>query len=148
MDPLSITASTLTVLTALEAAFQLMKSFHDAPAHLEALNNEIADLTATVTETAQVLKDSQNKADPLVDNGSHLTLAVSSIRAKAQELENLFRSCLIPPLSASGETKLSRFTWLKVKSKVQRLQAELRDGRLNLSNALATFTAYVLFFTT
>ncbi len=148
MDPLSITASTLTILTALEAAFQLMSSLHDAPAHLEALNNEIADLTATVAETAQVLQDFQNKAVPLVANGSHLTLAVSNIRAKAQELESLFRSCLIQPVSASGEAKLSRFTWLKVKSKVQRLQAELRDARLNLSNALATFTAYVFPFPT
>lgn len=141
MDPVSITASTLTILTALEAAFQLVKSYRDAPAQLEAMNNEIADLTATVTEAAQVLKSPQNEADPLGTSGPHLTLILSNIRQKARELETLFRSCVIPASSTSGATKMSRIAWVKVKSKVQRLQTELRDGRLNLSTALATLTA-------
>ncbi|KAL8759129.1 MAG: hypothetical protein Q9184_003710 [Pyrenodesmia sp. 2 TL-2023] len=141
MDPLSITASTLTILTALEAAFQIVKSYRDAPAQLEALNNEIADLTVTVTQVAQVLRNSHIQADPLGCNVSHLTLALSNIQEKARELETLFRSCVIPSSSAPGETKLSRITWLKVKSKAQKLQAELKDGRLDLLTALATFTA-------
>lgn len=141
MDPLSITASTLTVLSALEKAFQLIKSYRDAPGQLEALNNEVADITAAVTEVARVIKESQNKIDSLSDKGSHLTLVLSNIREKARELEALLRSCINPPLSTSDRTKVSRISWLKVKSKVQSLQTELRDGRLNLSIALATFTA-------
>ncbi len=141
MDPLSITASTLTVLSALEKAFQLIKSYRDAPGQLEALSNEVADITAAVTEVARVIKESQNKIDSLSDKGSHLTLALSNIREKARELEALFRSCVNPPSSTSDGTKVSRLSWLKVKSKVQSLQTELRDGRLNLSIALATFTA-------
>jgi chromosome segregation ATPase len=141
MDPLSITASTLTVLTALETASQLIKSYCDAPGQLEALKNEISDVTATVTGVARVIEDNKDKVDTLSNNGSHLTLALSKIRGKAQELEALLRSCVTPPSSASTETKISRISWLKVKSKVQSLQAELRDGRLNLSIALATFTA-------
>lgn len=71
MDPLSITASTLTVLSALEKAFQLIKSYRDAPGQLEALSNEVADITAAVTEVARVIKESQNKIDSLSDKGSH-----------------------------------------------------------------------------
>ena len=138
MDPLSITASTLTVLTALETASQLIKSYRDAPGQLEALENEISDVTATVTEVARVIEDNKEKADTLSNNGSHLTLALSNIRGKAQELEALLRCCVPLP---STETKISRISWLKVKSKVQSLQAELRDCRLSLSIALATFTA-------
>ena len=143
MDPLSITASTLTVLSALETAFRLIKSYREAPGQLEALNNEIADITAAVTEVARVLKKSQVTVDSLSDNGSHLTLALANIREKARELEASFDSCVTPSSKSDG-AKFSRISWLKVKSKVQRLQNELRDSRLNLSIALATFTAYVL----
>lgn len=141
MDPLSITASTLTVLSALETAFQLIKSYRDAPGQLEALNNEITDMTAVVTEVARVVNKFQNKLESLSDEGSHLTLALSNIREKARELETLFLSCVVVPSSASDGPKVSRISWLKMRSKVQRLQSELRDGRLNLSIALAVFTA-------
>ena len=141
MDPLSTTASTLTVLSALETAFQLIKSYHDAPGQLEALNNEITDITAVVTEVVRVVNKFQNKLESLSDEGLHLTLALSNIREKARELETLFRSCVVVPSSASDGPKLSRISWLKMKSKVQRLQSELRDRRLNLSIALAIFTA-------
>ncbi|KAL2038039.1 hypothetical protein N7G274_009259 [Stereocaulon virgatum] len=141
MDPLSITASTLTVLTALETASQLIKSYRDAPGQWEALKKEISDVTATVRGVARVIKDNKDKVDTLSNNGSHLTLALSNIREKAQELKSLLRSCVISSSSPSIETKISRISWLKVRSKVQILQAELRDGRLNLSIALATFTA-------
>ena len=141
MDPLSITASTLTVLSTLEKAFHLIKSYRDAPGQLEALNNEVADITAAVTEVAWVMKESQNKIDSLSDKGSHLTLALTNIREKARELEALFRSCVNPPSSTSNGAEFSRISWLKVISKVQSLQTELRDGRINLSIVLATFNA-------
>ena len=141
MDPLSITVSTLTILSTLEKAFQLIKSYRDAPGQLEALNNEINDITAVVTEVARVLNKFQNKIESLSDEGSHLTVALSNIREKAQDLEALFRSCVVVPSSTSDEPKVSRISWLKVRSKVQRLQSELRDGRLNLSTALVVFTA-------
>lgn len=141
MDPLSITASTLTILLALDSAFKLVKSYRDAPAQLEALSNEIVDLTAAVTEAARVIKESQGKTHSLGDNGSLLALALLNIRDKSQELETLFRSCVIPASSATDGSKVSRVSWLKVRSKVQTLQNELRASRLNLSIALATFTA-------
>ena len=141
MDPLSITASTLTVLSSLETAFQLIKSYRDAPGQLEALNNEITDITAIVTEVARVVNKFQSKIDPSSDEASNLDAALSDIRDKARELEALFRSCVTLPSSASGAAKVSRISWLKVKSKVQRLQTELRDGRLKLSTALAILTA-------
>ncbi|KAI4188975.1 MAG: hypothetical protein L6R41_001784 [Letrouitia leprolyta] len=143
MDPLSVSASTLTVIAALQATFRLARSYRDAPAQLEAMNNEISDIAATVTEVDRVIKQSLNNGGPLDDNGSHLTLALSKIQVKARELDAIFHSCVGTPSSVSGETKYSRISWLKVKSKAQRLQTELRDGRLNLSHALALFTAYV-----
>lgn len=141
MDPLSITVSTLTILSTLETAFQLIKSYRDAPGQLEALNNEITDIVAVVTEVARVLNKFQDKIESLCDEGSHLTLALSNIREKARALEALLRSCVVVPSSASDGPKVSRISWLKMRSKVQRLQSELRDGRLNLSIALAVFTA-------
>ena len=140
MDPLSITASTLTVLSTLETGFRLIKSYRDAPGKLEALNNEITDTTAIVTEIARVVNKFQSKIESSSDEGSNLTAALSNIREKARELEVLFRSCVTLPSLASDGAKVSRIAWLKVRSKVQRLQTELRDGRLKLSIALATFT--------
>ena len=141
MDPLSVTASTLTVLSSLETAFHLIKSYRDAPGQLEALNNEITDANALVTEVARVANKFQNKIESSSDEGSHLTLALSNIREKAREVEALFRSCVIVPSSAFDGPKVSRILWLKMRSKVQRLKSELRDGRLNLSIALAVLSA-------
>lgn len=141
MDPLSITASTLTVLSTLETAFQLIKSYRDAPGQLEALNNEITDLTATVTEVSRVVNQFQSEIKSSSDEASNLTAAPSDIREKGRELEALLRACVTLPSSASDAAQVSRISWLKMKSKVQRLQTGLRDGKLKLSIALATFTA-------
>lgn len=141
MDPLSITVSTLTVLSALETAFQLVKSYRDAPDQLDALGNEVADITAAVTEVARVIRESRDKVHSSNDKASYLTLALSKIRTKASTLEALLRFCVNPPSLASGRAGVSRIAWLKVKSKVQKVQIELRDGRLDLSIALAAFTA-------
>ena len=141
MDPLSITASTLTVLSALETVFQLIKSYREAPSQLEALSNEVADITATVKEVARVIKGSQSTLGSTNNNGSHLTLALSHVHEKARNLDVLLRSCLPKPNSTSDGEKISRVSWLKVRSRVQSLHDELRDGRLKLSVALAAFTA-------
>lgn len=141
MDPLSISASALTVIAALEATFRLIRSYCDAPAQLEAINDEISNLTATVTEVARVIEESRGTAGLLHDRVSHLVLSLTRIQDKARELEALFRSCVNRPSLVPGENKYSRRSWLKIKSKVQRLQAELRNARLDLSNALALFTA-------
>ena len=134
-------ASTLTVLSALERAFELIRSFREAPSRLQALSNEVADITATVKEVARVIKESQNKLDSTSDKGSHLTLALSTIRKDACELDAILRSCIPRPNSVSDGDKVSRISWLKVRSRVQSLQTELREGRQKLSIALATFTA-------
>ena len=135
MDPLSITASTLTLLSAVETAFHLVRSIREAPSRLEALENEVADITVIVKEVERVIEASQNESVSSSDRGSHLNEALSNIHKKVQELEALLRSC------ASEGGKISRISWLKARSRVQSLQTELRDGRLNLSIALATFTA-------
>ena len=140
MDPLSITASTLTLLSALETAFHLIKSIREAPSRLEVIRNEVADLTVIVEEVARVI-ESQNVADSTSDRVSHLTSALSNVHKNVQELEALLRSCVTLPILASEGDKVSRISWLKVRSRVQSLQTEIRDGRLNLSIALATFTA-------
>ena len=138
MDPLSITASTLTVLTALETTFSLIRSFRDAPGQLEALSNEVTDITAIVTEIDQMLHNTHENDGTPDGKERYLVRALCNIQDKVQKLEILVQSC-----SRSGATKISRTAWLRVKSKAQNLQVELRDGRLNLALALGTFSAYI-----
>ena len=141
MDPLSITASILTVLSTLESASHLIRSLREAPSRLEALSNEAADVTTTVKEVARVLEGSQNSFDSDSDRTLHLTVALSNVREKAGELEALLRSCVTLPNSASDGNKVSRISLFKVRSKVQSLQTELRDATLNLSVAFGSVTA-------
>ena len=58
MDPLSVTASTLTVLSTLELALHLIRFLREAPSRLEALSNEAADVTTTVKVVARVIESS------------------------------------------------------------------------------------------
>ena len=110
MDPLSITASTLTVLSTLESAFRLIRSYREAPSRLEALSNEVADVTATVTEVARVIRSIEIRVDPDSDKTLHLTAALSNVREKAGELEVLLRSCVTLPKSALDGDKVSRIS--------------------------------------
>ncbi|KAL8939962.1 MAG: hypothetical protein Q9216_003068 [Gyalolechia sp. 2 TL-2023] len=139
MDPLSVTASTLTILGALDTAFQLIRQYRDAPNQLEALNNEIVDITAAVTEASRVITESQSQGFLASEKVSHLNLALSKIQDKARKLEALLRRCIPTASSKGGRT--SRISWLKVKAKVQNLQQELRAGRFDLLVALAAFSA-------
>ncbi len=145
MEPLSIAASALTVLGAVEAAFQSIKAYRDAPSQLEALGNEIVDITAVVTEAGRVITESQNSVHSRADKTLHLTSALTNIRDKARELEVLFRSCVVINSLPSAGHKTSRIKWLKARGKVQSLRNELSNGRLNLLVALANFSAYVRF---
>ena len=138
MDPLSITASTLTVLAALETTFSLIRSFRDAPGQLEALSNEVTDITVIVTEIDQMLRNTHKNNGTPAGKDRYLVRALSNIQDKVQRLEALVQSC-----RRSGAAKISRAAWLRVKSKAQNLQVELRDGRLNLALALGTFSAYI-----
>jgi hypothetical protein len=141
MEPLSIAASALTVLGAVEAAFQSIKAYRDAPSQLEALGNEIVDITAVVTEAGRVITESQNSVHSRADKTLHLTSALTNIRDKARELEVLFRSCVVINSLPSAGHKTSRIKWLKARGKVQSLRNELSNGRLNLLVALANFSA-------
>jgi hypothetical protein len=145
MDPLSTTASVLTVLGALEAACRSFKTYRDAPSQLEALNKEIVDIIAVVTEAGRIIKEYQNLVYSLDEKTSHLASALKNIGDKARELEALFCSCVGLTSLTSRGNKTSRIKWLKARRKVQSLRNELSTGRLNLLVALANFSAYVLF---
>ena len=76
MDPLSITASALTLLAATkQVAMGLDKlaSIKGAPAAVLALNNEVSDLRLVLSEAEPLLQESRAYVHPICNRRQYLT---------------------------------------------------------------------------
>jgi chromosome segregation ATPase len=141
MDPLSITASVLTVAAAakqLGSAFAELRAIHtELPGRLHALNNEVSDIEVVLYQVAAVLSErsvlpqsAQMNIPPLLE------LA----RAKLSELK-----AIVDRLSAIGATKgiLSRASaWRKVQARLQALQEDIKTVKCSLNIMLGASNSY------
>ena len=134
MDPLSISAS---VVTLAGLAIQLGKyasSLHNAPAEILALSNEMVDLNLLVVKLESVRSD-----DQIPGHWNHdLRKILDPLKLKIQELSTFVNAC--ESSGALSEFK-SRLKWPMVQSKAQALQKDLREIRLNTITYLAAQSA-------
>ncbi|KAF3041388.1 hypothetical protein E8E12_009291 [Didymella heteroderae] len=139
MDPLSASASILTLLAAITSAVRSAKVFMDAPNDAQALLNELADVQLVVANIESFLAD----LDPSRFTKSWTTM--QSLQALAmkldfgsqlvQELRGMVDQCLIKETRDQKPTVASRLSWLRIRSKVKDLSAQLTAVRQDLYNS-------------
>ena len=148
MDPLSLTASIITVLgVGGEAAkfFRNLALFKDAPDAILALNNELSDLRLVVAAIEAAFQTRITSGIPFLGNRVHEISAEASVgsslqqvKEKTLELEALHNR-LVPTVSRSSTSKtrnIYKRVWLVEHKVIKRLQEDFRSARLKLVTAL------------
>src|SRR5436190_15504032 len=125
MDPLSITASVLTVLSAVSAGFKTARNICEAPDCFSSLTEEYQSFSKAARDLA---------ATPTLSHlNGHLIETIASARSKLNQLDELIHHHLT---KASNGTKVDRLGWAMHRSQVRQLRDELEVCRRNLSLAL------------
>ena len=140
MDPLSVTASIITVLGAggtIATTLEKTRSIRQAPEIILSLNNEISDLRLIVHETQQLLREDQNR-DPIGSETRAFTDQVTPIlirgRDKLLELESLIEYSLTSTsTNTKNRPKVRKVAWVWKQQKVQSIKDDIRSLRLNLA---------------
>ena len=145
MDPLSLTASILTVLGANYSVMQGLEqlaSLRHAPNTILALNNEISDFKLVALEANAVLREHR---DQTCETNTSQSIAASlgpvldHAREKLLELECLLEYRLTSP-GANGKARLNKSAWLHQQSKFKQIRKDIRSIKSNLFAAMGTLT--------
>ena len=136
MDPLSVTASVLAVLTVVKASLQGISGYRKANQELDSLISEL-DRVQEIIQTIYTYFTSHHKA-PFTE---HL---VKSIRSILSKLEHIQRSRLparsLQRLSTSNQ---KRVTWFLKKRTLIALRDDLRALRSDLHLQISFIDRYV-----
>ena len=142
-DPLSITASIIAVITAVECISKTLAkviSARNAFSELLTLVNEVSDIRIILNDFESHLigyGDRPQYSRPLK------LMATLLQRAKDQllELDKLIEYQLLKPTSTSAHLKVSHYKWMKSKRVIERYRQNLRETRLNIIAQMTTLDA-------
>ncbi|KAL9116731.1 MAG: hypothetical protein Q9187_006741 [Circinaria calcarea] len=154
MDPLSITASIITIIGVggqAAKAVRKLASLKGAPDLVLALNNEISDLHLVVLAIQDVFQRQQTSG--LLFPGSwpgeanvnaSVTKSLRDANEKVVELEALHNRLITSASGPSGSATLNRTAWLREQKRVKKMQEDLRSVRLKLTAALSILNSSTL----
>ena len=147
MDPLSITASIITVLGAAATIAKqldlLRKTIQTASTTLCALSNEISDLKVVLDACDSAIAEVHSNLAlgrpriPLAD----VAQVIDRIKGSLSELEDIVLSCLSSAKGNGSSRHLSKLKWTREKSKAQRLQSQIREGKKDILVLLESHSA-------
>jgi hypothetical protein len=140
MDPLSVSASILTVVAAVGKTLEFVKSARGCPKEVDAVINEVSDFTVVCRQIDLAIRDGQHR-DAHHDGIDDLSSLLSRAKATTTKLDDLIHGKLLRTLPQGGSPQVSRLNWIREKGSVQSTLGELRDVRINLATALSAFTS-------
>ena len=136
MDPLSFTASIIavTALTTqcLKAFSALRRNCRSLPGRLHALDNEVTDTHAVLTDVATLLAERGKSSIPEEEQSNALA-TITRLTAKLTELKSIVDSLTVS-CSRSRIPWAAAISWPKVQGRLSLLQEDIKSAksRLNL----------------
>ena len=148
MDPLSLTASIITVVGVGAQTAKLLRKLSaakNARPLAMALHNEVADLQLNVLNIQELLQwsaeCSSHKARgpaPIPGITAGVIACLTKTNQLALELEELLRP-LLTTTSTSGTTSTKIWAyWIRKERRLNRLKQDLRNARIELNTVLGT----------
>lgn len=135
-DPLSLTASVITVIAAVDSVAKLLakiRSIKNAPDELFALNNKVSDLRIILGDiegyALQNLRTSQQ------EQLQHMRHLLDRAKDSLQDLDILIQYRLVKP---GNRMQVSRREWAKAITTIKDFRRSLRDMRLNIVSQMIT----------
>ena len=134
-DPLSITASFITVISAVEGiskTFAMIRNVRHAPSEVLALINELSDLRSILEDIERYIIRDTNRLLLPPEQMQTISTLVDKSKDYLLELDQVIQYRLVKVNSTSAELRVSRLKWIAAKQTIGRLRLGLRDIRLNL----------------
>lgn len=141
MDPLSITASIVTLLTAanhVAIGLNKLSSIDGAPAAVRALNNEVEDLRLVLTEAEPLLRKHGDVTMPSAVAAISLEPIIERAKNKLKDLEAIVGNRLLARMRMKD-----KLGWMFEQDKVQSALGDVRTARTNVTTMLSVVSRYV-----
>ena len=138
MDPLSLTASILTVIAAAQAGVQGLRKLHafrKAPQELEDLASELESIKSLLQDVEHFLE-----LNPLLLRSGGLSQSVRCAASKITTINNLLESGPFALLKLSNASQL-RLVFVRYKDRLKSLRDDLRVVRQDLAVRLGLVAA-------
>ena len=144
MDPLSITASSTAVLSAVTVSgrgINRLISLYKAPTELLALLNEVEALRGLLTIVQSSLRRIKG-TDALLSYEVSLNVLLQAVQHAVLDLESKVEYQLKrnEEKDYRGRPKVSRMNWLRARPEIALLRQNIRDARDNLTAGLAAIS--------
>ena len=144
MDPLSISASVLTLLGAGGTLAKLLRKGIDlknAPDVLRALNDEVSELQSTANDVNDLLWRATRESDDPPPKS--LISSLSRVKSVLLQLES-YVSYQLTTFTANGESiRLDKSVYLRAERRLQELKDEIYASRIALASALSLFSSSI-----
>ena len=137
-DPLSLTASIIAVIGAVEVVAKTLKkisSIRNAPNELLALVNEISDFRIILSDVEN--HNVKNTESVPQQQLQHMSILLNRAKDQLLQLDELVQNRLIKPNSTLANVKVSRLNWSKASGTIEEFRKRLKDVRMNLIALLA-----------
>ena len=144
MDPLSCTASLLTIIGAtgvVGRGLQRVLALRNSPQILLDLNDEVAGMYLVLQAADCLVRQHTGTVESKTI--THLYGVLEKSIITLSKLENVICHKLTT-YNRHGEERLNKKSWLLAESKVRDLKERIRVNRLELSNALSIIASWVI----
>ena len=142
MDPLSITASVLTLLAAANSVakgLNKLASIRGAPAAVLALNNEVSDLRLVLIEAEPLLKRHADTAVSPMTGDRTLQLSIDKAKERLTDLESIIGNRLMRRMGTRD-----KIGWFYEQDRVQKALTDVRAAKGNITTMLGVASTSVI----
>ena len=144
MDPLSVIASVIAISGAVATSLEQVRQFYGAEAEVLSLVNEVNDLHLVLTQFHRTIRECGQTLHIQEDCALAIASVVKRAQADFEELNHAINKGVFRSDPTVGKNKIGRFSWMRQKSKLQRLSSQLKDARMTLTSLCSSATLYVL----
>jgi hypothetical protein len=137
MDPLSLTVSTVTLLTAVRAIAKKIKAVHNAGNGLRAVLHGLSDFDMLLRQIKSLIEEYGSNIPEV--QLSDLSALLEKATTKFSELDMITQKH-VARLKASGKIKASKMAWTRELSTIRPLQDSLKDIMQKLSTLLSNMS--------
>ena len=135
MDPLSIIASIITLGSFATASLNVILKVRGASDEVQALINEISDLSAIIKDVEHTLRYNK-RLNAESDGVASLHAVLLKANTTINHLHAFVSRVLLKEETLLRDARISRTTWLREKPQVSKYQRQLLAIKLELSHAL------------
>jgi hypothetical protein len=145
MDPLSFTASIIAVTTltaqCMKAFSALRSACRNLPDRLHALNNEVTNTHAVLTDVATLLAERGKSSIP-EDEQSNASLNVAHLTIKLTELKGIVDSLTVS-CRRNRIPWAQAMAWSKMQGRLSSLQEDIKSAKSRLNILMCASNSYV-----